>query len=87
MADRKLEEIYINVIIQDGREGAYNSGGKFKGRHEIYDVQLKKPPNAKVLNSTAELFQAAKAGEDHPRTVLVVGRPGIGKTLMTKNIS
>ncbi|XP_028391954.1 NACHT, LRR and PYD domains-containing protein 12-like [Dendronephthya gigantea] len=87
-AKRKLDEIYINVIIQDGRECVnYSRSGFLKCRHEIYDIQLKKPANAKVLESTAELFQAAEAGQDHPRTVLVVGRPGIGKTLLTEKIS
>ncbi|XP_028391960.1 NACHT, LRR and PYD domains-containing protein 12-like [Dendronephthya gigantea] len=85
---RKLDEIYINVIIQDGREHVNYSRREFlKTRHEIYDIQLKKPPNAKVLENTVELFQAAKAGEKQPRTVLVVGRPGIGKTLLTEKIS
>ncbi|XP_028391964.1 NACHT, LRR and PYD domains-containing protein 3-like [Dendronephthya gigantea] len=81
---RNLDEIYINVIIQDGRDS--RSEFMKKGRHEIYDIQLEKPPSSKVLESTAELFQAAEAGEDHPRTVLVVGRPGIGKTLLTEKI-
>ncbi|XP_028391952.1 NACHT, LRR and PYD domains-containing protein 12-like [Dendronephthya gigantea] len=85
---QKLDEIYINVIIQDGREcDNYSRSGFLKGRHEIYDIQLKKPPNSKVLESTAELFQAAKASRKQPRTVLVVGRPGIGKTLLTEKIS
>ncbi|XP_028391955.1 protein NLRC5-like [Dendronephthya gigantea] len=85
---QKLDEIYINVIIQDGRECVnYSRSGFLKGRHEIYDIQLEKPSNAKVLENTAELFQAAKAGKEQPRTVLVVGRPGIGKTLLTQKIS
>ncbi|XP_028406179.1 NACHT, LRR and PYD domains-containing protein 12-like [Dendronephthya gigantea] len=85
---QNLDEIYINVIIQDGRERVNYSRNEFmKGRHEIYDIQLKKPPNAKVLESTAELFQAAEAGKKQPRTVLVVGRPGIGKTVLTQKIS
>ncbi|XP_028392237.1 NACHT, LRR and PYD domains-containing protein 3-like, partial [Dendronephthya gigantea] len=83
---RKLEEIYINVLIQDGRQNTYNSRKKYKNRHEIYEIHVEKPPNAKLLESTAQLFQAEKAGENHPRTVLVVGRPGIGKTLLTEKI-
>ncbi|XP_028391764.1 NACHT, LRR and PYD domains-containing protein 3-like [Dendronephthya gigantea] len=86
--ERKLDEMFINVIIQDGRERVkYSERELMKGRHEIYDIQLEKPPNSKPLNSTTELFQAAEAGKGHPRTVLVVGRPGIGKTILTKKIS
>ncbi|XP_028391956.1 NACHT, LRR and PYD domains-containing protein 12-like [Dendronephthya gigantea] len=85
---QKLDEIYINVIIQDGRQLVKYLRNEFlKGRHEIYDIQLEKPPNAKVLENTAELFQAGKAGKKQPRTVLIVGRPGIGKTLLTEKIS
>ncbi|XP_028403911.1 NACHT, LRR and PYD domains-containing protein 12-like [Dendronephthya gigantea] len=86
LSRRKLEEIYINVIIQDGRERAYNPRRKFESRHQIYDVQLEKPPNSRILKSPAELFQAEKFDKKEPRTVLVVGRPGIGKTLLTRKI-
>ncbi|XP_028397190.1 NACHT, LRR and PYD domains-containing protein 4C-like isoform X2 [Dendronephthya gigantea] len=82
LSDRKLEEIYINVMIRGGRE---TSRKIYKDRHEIYKARLEKLPNAKVLESTAELFQAA-SGKKQPRTVLIVGRPGIGKTLLTRKI-
>ncbi|XP_028391763.1 NACHT, LRR and PYD domains-containing protein 12-like [Dendronephthya gigantea] len=85
LSRRKLEEIYINVIIQDGRECAYKPSREFESRHQIYDVQLEKPPNSRILKSPAELFQTEK-GKKEPRTVLVVGRPGIGKTLLTRKI-
>ncbi|XP_028392182.1 transcription factor SPT20 homolog [Dendronephthya gigantea] len=84
---RKLDKIDINVIIQVGTECVNYSRRKIlKDRHEIDDIQLEKPPSSKVLESTAEFFQAEKAGKKPPRTVLVVGRPGIGKTLLTEKI-
>ncbi|XP_028398295.1 NACHT, LRR and PYD domains-containing protein 12-like [Dendronephthya gigantea] len=83
---RKLEEIYINVIIQDGRERAHKPRREFESRHQIYDVQLEKPTNSRILKSPAELFQPAESGNHQPRTGLVVGRPGIGKTLLTRKI-
>ncbi|XP_028406190.1 NACHT, LRR and PYD domains-containing protein 4C-like [Dendronephthya gigantea] len=86
LSRRKLEEIYINLMIQDGRETTYNSRRRYKDRHDIYEARLEKLPDAKVLESTAELFQAAEACKKQPRTVLVVGRPGIGKSLLTKKI-
>ncbi|XP_028407917.1 NACHT, LRR and PYD domains-containing protein 12-like [Dendronephthya gigantea] len=86
LSDRELEEIYINVMIQDGRETTYNSRRRYEDRHEIYEARLEKLPNAKVFKSTAELFQAAKTSKKQPRTVLIVGRPGIGKTLLTRKI-
>jgi GTPase SAR1 family protein len=83
---RKLEEIYINLTIQEGRETTWSSRRKFQNRNETYEAHLKPPVNATTLTTTADLFKATGASENHPRTILVVGRPGIGKTLLTKKI-
>ena len=84
LSRRKLEEMYVNVIIQQGRESAWPSNRKFKGRHEIYDAHFKVPVDATTLTKTSDLFKLIP--KDHPKTILVVGRPGIGKTLLTKKI-
>ena len=80
---RKLEEIYINVIIQEGRQSI--STKQFKNRHETYHAHFKAPVNATKLEHTAELFKAKSTDEpESTNSVLVVGRPGIGKTVLTK---
>ena len=81
---RKLKDIYINVIMQEGRECYSNSNGRYKDRHETYQTHLKKPPDAIILKRMEDLFKPM--AKDQPRTILVVGRPGIGKTLLTKKI-
>ena len=81
---RKLKDIYINVIMQEGRECYSNSNGRYKDRHETYQTHLKKPPDAITLNRMEDLFKPM--AKYQPRTILVVGRPGIGKTLLTKKI-
>ena len=79
---RNLEEMYINVIIQEGRE---ISTRRFKNRHETYDAHLKTPINATKLENTADLFKLTSTdGPKSYKLVLVVGRPGIGKTFLTK---
>ena len=116
---RKLEEIYINVIIQEGRQSIITK--QFKNRHETYHAHFKAPVNATKLEHTADLFKAKSTDSgntpthfgfeaesidsvnatklehtaelfkakstDEPestKSVLVVGRPGIGKTVLTK---
>jgi GTPase SAR1 family protein len=86
LSRRKLEEIYINVIIQEGRERTWTSRRRFKNRHETYEAHLQAPMNAITMNETADLFKPTGAGKSHPRSILVVGRPGIGKTLLTTKI-
>ncbi len=82
----KLEEIYINVIIQEGRESSETPRRPFKNRHERYEAHLKTPKDATPLTQTSDLFKLIKGTGKAPKTILVVGRPGIGKTLLTQKI-
>ncbi len=81
----KLEEIYINVLIQEGRESWETSRSQFENRHERYQAHLKAPKDATPFTETSDLFKPKGTGKA-PRTILVVGRPGIGKTLLTQKI-
>ena len=86
LSRRTLEEIYTHVIIQEGRESSETSSGTpFKNRHERYEAHLKAPKEATPLRETSDLFKPKGTGKV-PRTIVVVGRPGIGKTLLTKKI-
>jgi hypothetical protein len=78
-----LEDIYVNVIIQEGREHLDAYPTEFE-RHEIYQSHLETPGTVTKLTSTAEIFKS-KRGETYPRTILVIGRPGIGKIMLTRN--
>ena len=86
MSRRKLDEIYINVIIQEGRQSTSKSKSQLKNRHESYETHLKKPKDATSIRETLDLFTPMGTPETLPKTILVVGRPGIGKTLLTKKI-
>ncbi len=83
-SSRKLEEMYINVIIQQGRESPWPSTRKFEDRLVIYKAYFEEPDDTATLTETSDLFELIP--KDHPKTTLVVGRPGIGKTLLTKKI-
>ena len=84
LSRRKLEEMYVNVIIQEGREST--CGRWFEDRQEIYKIHFKAPADATTLTKMADLFKPTGACEKRPKTILVVGRPGIGKTLLTKKL-
>ena len=49
LSHRKLDEIYINVILQEGRASTSTYKSQFENRHESYDTHLKKPENAYPL--------------------------------------
>ena len=84
LSRRKLEDMYINGIILEGREIYCTSRKRFENRHEIYETHFKLPPNSVRITSAQELFKPMSGPK--PRTILVVGRPGIGKTMLTKKI-
>ena len=86
ISSRNLEDIYINVIIQEGRENKDAYPETFD-RHEIFQAHLQTPNNVTTLTSSAEIFKPKNdSNQKYPRTILVIGRPGIGKTMLTKKL-
>ena len=85
LSRRKLEEMYINVIIQEGREITWASR-KFEDRREAYKAHFELLPNAATIKKAKHLFKPMAGLSQRPRTILVVGRPGIGKTMLTKKL-
>ena len=84
LSHRELKKMYVNVIIQAGRA---ISKRKFKDRHETYEAHLEKTEKATKLKNRADLFEFTSTSVHNPKStksVLVVGRPGIGKTVLTK---
>ncbi|XP_046842714.1 NACHT, LRR and PYD domains-containing protein 3-like [Xenia sp. Carnegie-2017] len=84
---RNLDDIYINVLMQAERQLKNAYPKKFK-RHEIVDCYLTIREETKKLTRAREIFTPIQGGQDqsYPRTILVIGRPGIGKTMLTKRI-
>ncbi len=82
-----LEDIYVNVVIQEEREHM-NAYPETFDRHGIYKSHLETPRAVTKLRSAADIFKPKKDGQDqtYPRTILVIGRPGIGKTMLTKKL-
>ena len=84
LSRRKLEDMYINAIILEGREMYCTSRKRFKNRLETYEAHVNLPPDSVIIRRAQELFKPISGHQ--PRTILVVGRPGIGKTLLTKKL-
>ena len=80
-----FDEWYINLVIHTER--APHKFSKQMERHEIYDVYMKVPQESMYLKGVKDLFHPHKdTNQKYPRKILVVGRPGIGKSVLTEKI-
>ena len=80
-----FDELYISVLIHTER--AAHKFSKHMERHEIYDVYMKVPPYSICLEKIEDLFNPNKDTDwEFPHKILVIGRPGIGKTVLTEKI-
>ena len=80
-----FDESYINLVIHTER--APHKFSKDMERHEIYDVYTEVPEKATRLEEVKDLFYPNEdTKQKYPRKILVVGRPGIGKTVFTEKI-
>ena len=80
-----LDELYIDVIIHTGR--AQHVFSKEMERHEIFDVYMEVPKSSIRMEKIIDLFHPNQDTKGKfPRTILAVGRPGIGKTVLTEKI-
>ena len=82
---KSLDDMFIEVVIQTGR-----TSPKFKKpiqRHEMYDVYMKVPEHSICLEEIKDLFYPEKDTDGKfPQTILALGRPGIGKTVLSRKI-
>jgi hypothetical protein len=78
-------DFYIKVVIHTER--ALHKFSKDMERHEIFDVYMKVPSESISLEKIKDLFYPNKDTKGNfPRSILVIGRPGIGKTILTEKI-
>ncbi len=80
-----LDDMYVNVIIHTGR--AQHRFLEEMERYEIFHVYMKVPESSIRLDEIKDLFYPNEDTKGKfPRTILAVGRPGIGKTVLTEKI-
>ncbi|CAB4017180.1 Hypothetical predicted protein, partial [Paramuricea clavata] len=80
-----IDDLYVDVVIHTGR--AQHKFLKEMNRHEIYDVYMKVPETSIRLEKIGDLFYPNRDTKgEFPRSILVIGRPGIGKTVLTEKI-
>ncbi|XP_078356877.1 uncharacterized protein LOC144641721 [Oculina patagonica] len=81
---RALDDIFVDFVIYTGRaEHALNESLE---RHEIYDIYLKPQRGSVAIKNIEGLF-LPNEDTKHPRKILIVGRPGIGKSLLCRKLS
>ena len=79
---KALDDIFVDLLICTGR--AKHKFDYSLERHEIYDIYLKPQLGAVTIKKLEQLFLPNEDTKD-PRKILIVGRPGIGKSsLCTK---
>ena len=84
-SDSVPDKSYINLVIQTER-APHNFSNHMK-RHEIYDVYMKVPRDSIPLEAVKDLFYPNEDTKQKcPHKILVIGRPGIGKTVLTEKI-
>ena len=80
-----LDDLYIDVLIHTER--ARHNFSRSMERHEIYNVYMEVPYTSRQLQNIKDLFLPNQDTEGkHPESILVIGRPGIGKTILTEKI-
>ena len=80
-----LDEMFVDVVIQT--EQAPLKFLNDMTRHEINDVYMKVPKHSIRLKQVKDLFYPNKDTKGNsPQTILALGRPGIGKTVLTRKI-
>ena len=83
-----LDHLHVNLLIHT--EQARQKFFKKMQRHDIFDVYIDIPKSSLLLKEVKDLFYQNEDTFDKveviPRKILAVGRPGIGKTVLTQKI-
>ena len=83
--ERLLDDIFVDVVIYTGR-AKHEFPDLLKKRHEIFDIYMKPQVGSIAIKKVEELFLPNEDTQD-PNKILVVGRPGIGKSLLCTKLS
>ncbi|CAB4036240.1 NACHT, LRR and PYD domains-containing 14-like, partial [Paramuricea clavata] len=80
-----LDDLYVDVVIHTERVA--HKFSKHMQRHEIFDVYMEVPQHSIRLKEVKDLFYPNEDTKGKsPRKILAVGRPGIGKTILTEKV-
>ena len=79
-----LDDIFVDLVIYTGE--AKHEFADMLRRHEIFDMYLKPQGKSIAIKKVEQLF-LPNEDTQNPSKILVVGRPGIGKSLMCTKLS
>ena len=79
-----LDDFFVDLVIYTGR--AKHEFADMLRRHEIFDIYLKPQGKSIAIKKVEQLF-LPNEDTQNPCKILVVGRPGIGKSLMCTKLS
>ena len=81
---KALDDIFVDLVIYTGREQHHKFQYSSK-RHEMYDIYLQPRQGSFAIKNLNELLLANKDTQD-PRKILILGRPGIGKSVLCRKL-
>ena len=81
-----LDDIFVDLVIYTGR--AIHQFTDLTKRHEIFEIYLKPQHGSIPIEKLDELFHPNEDTQcQDPRKILIIGRPGIGKSLLCQKLS
>ena len=81
---KPLDDIFVDLVIYTGREQHHKFRYSLE-RHEIYDIYLQPRQGSFAIKNLNELLLANEDTQD-PRKILILGRPGIGKSVLCRKL-
>ncbi|XP_028514912.1 NACHT, LRR and PYD domains-containing protein 3 isoform X1 [Exaiptasia diaphana] len=78
---RAIDDVYVDLAIHPS--WVMHDFDMSKNRHELLDIHLNRPKTSIPINDLNELFSSESRSHDN---ILVIGRPGIGKTSLCSKI-
>ena len=79
---RKTDEIFINVLIQEGRKPVYQEHNFERENCLNRYAQVR----GNRIQSSQEIFASNADDEENPKSIILTGKAGIGKTLFCQKL-
>ena len=79
---RKTDEIFINVLIQEGRKPVFQEQNFERENCLNRYAQVR----GNRIQSSQEIFASNADDEENPKSIILTGKAGIGKTLFCQKL-
>ena len=84
ISNLRTDDIFTNLLIQHGRKALFK--GNTSTRRDLLDHYGKVSDTDTPVKNCEELFACSPDSEHNPKTILLFGKAGIGKTLFCQKL-